>query len=103
MITVHETYVMHKMHMNQRIPHVRYIVTVYNRKPTRELAALTCHATLLEWLPTLEEDWITNSEVSVGITPTKETSRFTESHKPGFRRVLCIRASGPSDVDSGLR
>ena len=59
--------------INQRINLDRHTATIYNRKPiTRNLVQNTWQAALLERLPSLEEDWITNpSEVLVGITLTR--------------------------------
>ena len=58
--------------INQRLDFDRHIVTTYNRKPvTRQLVLNTWQAALLERFPFLEEDWITNHEVLVGITLTR--------------------------------
>ena len=58
--------------INQRLDLDRHIATTYNRKPvTRHLVLNTWQATLLERFPFLEEDWITNHEVLVGITLTR--------------------------------
>ena len=52
-----------------------HIATIYNQKPiTRKLVKDTWQAALLERLPSLEEDWITNLEVLVGITLTRSPS-----------------------------
>ena len=58
--------------MNHRLSLDRHIATVYNRKPiTRKLVQDTWQASLLEQHPSLEEDWVTNHEVLVGITLTR--------------------------------
>ena len=58
--------------INQHINLDRHTATIYNRKPiTRNLVQNTWQAALLERLPSLEEDWITNPEVLVGITLTR--------------------------------
>ena len=50
----------------------RHIATIYNRKPvTQKLVKDTWQPSLLEQNPSLEEDWITNHEVLVGITLTR--------------------------------
>jgi len=59
--------------IDQRINLDRHdIATIYNWKPiTRKLVQNTWQAALLGRLPSLEEDWITNPEVLVGITLTR--------------------------------
>jgi len=58
--------------INQRIDLDRHLTSMYNRKPvTKKLVEDTWQAILLEQLPSLEEDWITNFEVLVGITLTR--------------------------------
>ena len=58
--------------INQRITLDRHIATTYNRKPiTQKLVKSTWQTALLEWLPSLEDDWVTNLEVLVGITLTR--------------------------------
>jgi len=53
----------------------RHIATIYNQKPImRKLVKDTWQAALLERLPSLKEDWITNLEVLVGITLTRSPS-----------------------------
>ena len=55
--------------INQRINLDCHTATIYNRKSiTRNLVQDTWQAALLERFPSLEEDWITNPEVLVGIT-----------------------------------
>ena len=75
--------------INQCLDLDRHIATRYNRKPiTRQLVLDTWQATLLERFPFLEDDWITNHEVLVGITLTRSppwngiTSELTEPHTP---------------------
>ena len=49
-----------------------HIAKVFNHKPiTKKLVKATWQAILLKRLPSLEEDWITNPEVLVGITLTR--------------------------------
>jgi len=61
-----------KNKIDQRINIDCHIATIYNRKPImRKLVKDTWQAALLERLPSLEEDWITNLEVLVGITLTR--------------------------------
>ena len=58
--------------INDRLNLDRHIATTYNRKPiTRQLVLATWQTTLLERFPFLEEDWITNHEVLVGIKLTR--------------------------------
>ena len=58
--------------INHRIDLDRHLATAYNRKPvTKKLVQDTWQATLVERLPSLAEDWITNPEVLVGITLTR--------------------------------
>ena len=61
--------------INHRLNLDRHITTVYNQKPvTQKLVKDTWHcqqASLLERHPSIEEDWITNHEVLVGITLTR--------------------------------
>ena len=58
--------------IDQRINLDCHITTIYNWKPiTRKLVQNTWQAALLERLPSLEEDWIMNPEVLVGITLTR--------------------------------
>ena len=58
--------------INHRLNLDRHIATVYNRRPiTRKLVQDTWQASLLEQHPSLEEDWVTNHEVLVGITLTR--------------------------------
>ena len=58
--------------INHRIDLDRHLATIYNRKPiTRKLVEDTWQAAPIERSPSLEEDWITNHEVLVGITLTR--------------------------------
>jgi len=58
--------------INQCIDLDRHLATIYNRKPiTKKTVKDTWQDILLERLPSLEEDWITNPEVLVGITLTR--------------------------------
>ena len=54
--------------INHRLSLDRYIASKWNRKPiTQEIVKRTWYPSLLQNSPDLTEDWVTNSEVLVGI------------------------------------
>ena len=56
--------------INHRLSLDRYIASKWNRKPiTQEIVKRTWYPSLLQTSPDLTEDWVTNSEVLVGIKP----------------------------------
>ena len=58
--------------ITQRLNLDHHMATRYNRKPiTKKLVQDTWQTALIERLPSLEEDWITNPEVLVGIMLTR--------------------------------
>ena len=58
--------------INHRLTLDRFIATKWNRKPiTQKLVENTWTPSLLQTTPDLPQDWITNSEVLVGIKPSR--------------------------------
>ena len=54
--------------IDHRLSLDRYIASKWNRKPiTQEIVKRTWYPSLLQTSPDLTEDWVTNSEVLVGI------------------------------------
>ena len=71
--------------INHRLSLDRYIALKWNRKPvTQEIVKRTWYPSLLQTTPDLTEDWITNSEVLVGIKPPQP---------PAHRGLLAVHGA----------